>query len=182
MWPLVVASAVFLGDQVTKAIAAESLGRDASSHRFELLGSMLAFEYLENTGAAFGVLEGQGIVLTLIAGLVVVLLVAHYLRSGRTSAVMATSLGLLIGGALGNVVDRVRLGYVIDFIAVGIWPKFNLADSAVTVGVVLLGWTMVQVRDEPDQIRNERVAELEASDSASTGSVNVRQAVRYDGG
>ena len=53
------------------------------------------------------------------------------------------SLGLLVGGALGNIIDRVRLGYVVDFVAVGVWPKFNAADSAVTIGVLMLAWTYV---------------------------------------
>lgn len=133
-------------DQMTKALAVAALGRDADSHRFELFGSFLAFEYIENTGAAFGVLEGRGVVLTLIAGAIVAALVWTYARAGRSSPVLAASLGLLVGGALGNIIDRVRLGYVVDFVAVGVWPKFNVADSAVTIGVLMLAWTMA--RDE----------------------------------
>ena len=129
-------------DQVTKAIASKSLGRDADTHRFEMLGSLLAFEYIENTGAAFGVLEGQGIILTLVATAIVALLIWRYLRVGQSSPLVGASLGLLVGGAFGNVIDRVRLGYVVDFVAVGVWPKFNVADSAVTVGVVLVVWSM----------------------------------------
>lgn len=181
-WPLLVAGAVVIGDQITKVAASASLGRDASTHRVELLGSVIAFEYLENTGAAFGVLRGQGILLTLVAGLVVGLLVTHYLRSGQSSVVLGTSVGLLMGGALGNVVDRVRLGYVVDFIAVGAWPKFNLADSAVTVGVVLLAWSMIQAGDVSDHTRTENSTERETSETLSGGSVHRRQAVRYDGG
>jgi len=178
VWPLLVAGAVLIGDQITKVIASDSLGRDASTHRLEILGSVLAFEYLENTGAAFGVLKGQGVILTLVAGLVMVLLMAHYLRSGRSSVVLGTSLGLLMGGALGNVVDRVRLGYVVDFIAVGVWPKFNMADSAVTVGVTLLAWSMIQAGDVSDQTRTEKLAEPEVTEKTLGGSVNGRQAVQ----
>jgi len=140
--PVTVAGIAVAFDQVTKAIASSSLGRDADTHRFELLGSLLAFEYIENTGAAFGVLNGQGVALTLIAAGIVALLIWRYVRVGLSSPMLAASLGLLIGGALGNIIDRVRLGYVVDFIAVGVWPKFNVADSAVTIGVVLIAWLM----------------------------------------
>lgn len=169
-------------DQVTKVIASNALGRDASTHRIEFVGSILAFEYLENTGAAFGVLEGQGVGLTLVAGVVVLLLLAHYLRSRQSSIVLASSMGLLLGGAIGNVIDRVRLGYVVDFIAIGIWPKFNLADSAVTVGVVLLMRSMIQAGDASDQRRSESPTEAEAPGSSPGGSGDRRPAVRYDGG
>lgn len=135
-------------DQATKAVVSDVLGRRADSHRSELLGSLLAFEYVENTGAAFGVLKGQGIILTVIAAAVVVLLIWRYLRGGRSSPLIAVSVGLLVGGALGNVIDRIRLGYVVDFVAVGTFPRFNAADSAVTIGVLLLAWSMS--REEPN--------------------------------
>lgn len=168
------AVAVFIGDQATKAIAAETLGRDASDHRVELLGSFLAFEYLENTGAAFGVLEGQGVILTFLAALVVAVLLALYLRSGQGSAILGVSLGLLIGGAIGNVVDRVRLGYVIDFVAVGIWPKFNVADSAITLGVILLGWYMARDSEQP--------SDSAVTAPAGVGVAGMRKAARHEGG
>ena len=140
--PVSVAGFAVAIDQVTKAIASNSLGRAAETHRFELLGSLLAFEYIENTGAAFGVLSGRGIVLTLIAAVIVALLIWRFVRAGQSSPMLAASLGLLVGGALGNIIDRVRLGYVVDFVAVGVWPKFNVADSAVTIGVLLVAWLM----------------------------------------
>lgn len=161
--PLAVAAGAVAIDQVTKAIATEGLGRDADSHRFELLGSLLAFEYIENTGAAFGVLEGRGVILTLIAGAIVTALVWTYVRAGRSSPVLAASLGLLVGGALGNIIDRVRLGYVVDFVAVGVWPKFNAADSAVTIGVLMLAWIMARDDQRAHDAQTDNPAEADAS-------------------
>lgn len=135
---------VVLADQASKWLAVREIGPGATDHRIELLGRWVAFEYLENTGAAFGILDGQGSLLTIVAGVVVAVLLGYHFRSGGSSPLIAVSIGLLVGGALGNVIDRVRLGYVVDFIAVGIWPKFNLADSAVTIGVALLGWAMLR--------------------------------------
>ena len=59
---------------------------------------------------------------------------------GADTPALAASLGLLAGGALGNLIDRLRLGHVVDFVAVGVWPKFNVADAAVSLGVLLLVW------------------------------------------
>lgn len=144
---------VVLADQASKWIAVREIGPDASDHRIELLGRWIAFEYLENTGAAFGVLDGQGSLLTIVAGVVVAVLLGYHLRMGGSSTLMAVSIGLVVGGALGNVFDRVRIGYVVDFVAVGLWPKFNLADSAVTIGVALLGWEMLR---EPQTVGDPR--------------------------
>jgi signal peptidase II len=76
---------------------------------------------------------------------VVVILAALYLRSGTPPWWQSIGVGLLAGGAAGNLADRARLGYVVDFVSVGRWPNFNVADSAITVGAVILitGWALV---------------------------------------
>jgi signal peptidase II len=138
--PVAIAALVVLVDQLTKYVVADWLGRGEARHRWELLDSIVAFEYVENPGAAFGLFRGGGGVVAALGAVMVVALTVYYLRVDRPSLVLSVSLGLLIGGGIGNVVDRVRLGYVIDFAAIGVWPKFNVADSAVTVGVLLLVW------------------------------------------
>lgn len=94
--------------------------------------------YTTNVGGAFGILGNQGflIVVTTLAGIAALLLYAHHPLFNRMLAKVA--LGLILGGAIGNLIDRVFLGEVTDFIDVGAWPVFNLADSAITVGVILL--------------------------------------------
>jgi signal peptidase II len=138
--PATIAGIVILLDQLTKFAVAGWLGPGESTHRRELLDPILAFEYVENTGAAFGVLRGQTDVLILVALAIVAGLVVYYLRAVRPSIALAASLGLLAGGATGNLIDRLRLGYVIDYVAVGVWPNFNVADMAVTLGVLFLAW------------------------------------------
>ena len=144
-FPLVpaVAVAVIGVDQFAKVAVVETLGSGAGARRVDLVGSWLALHYVENTGAAFGLLREQGLALSLAALVVLGGVVAYYRRAGATSALAAASVGLLVGGAVGNLIDRARLGYVVDFVAVGPWPKFNVADSAITVGVLLLGWHAV---------------------------------------
>jgi signal peptidase II len=103
----------------------------------------LSITHIQNTGSAFGLITDQSFLLTIIAivGLLVILLFyRHSLQSGVLSTI---ALGLIFGGALGNLIDRIRLGHVTDFIYVRLWddvywPAFNIADSAVTVGVIVL--------------------------------------------
>lgn len=103
----------------------------------------LSLVHVRNTGSAFGLFANQVFLLTLIAvvGLVAVLLFYRYLL--RSSLLGSTALGLVFGGAVGNLIDRIRFGYVTDFIDVRLWgdfhwPAFNVADSAITVGTIVL--------------------------------------------
>jgi signal peptidase II len=148
-------SAVALGivalDQATKAIMVAWIGPDAGSHRFEVAGRLLAFEYVENTGAAFGMLAGRIWLVSVLAIVVAVGFLLGFRRELPGNALLRTSVAAVLGGAIGNLVDRLRLGYVVDFIAVGTFPRFNVADSAVTIGIVLL--MAVVVLDETRQER-----------------------------
>lgn len=138
--PGVVAAVVVLVDQLTKAAVADWLGRESARHRWGVVEAIVAFEYVENTGAAFGLFRGGGGVVTALGVAVVAGLGVYYARVTQPSTVLTASLGLLIGGGIGNLVDRIRLGYVVDFVAIGVWPKFNVADAAVSFGVILLAW------------------------------------------
>jgi len=129
---------VVVVDQVVKNLMVDWLGSAAASQRQDVLGSWLAFEYVENTGAAFGILAGRTWLLSVAAVLIVSWFVWAYGRTLPGSRAMQVAVGLVLGGAIGNLIDRVRLGYVVDFIAVGAWPRFNVADSAITIGLVLL--------------------------------------------
>ena len=98
--------------------------------------------HVYNTGAAFGLFQGQSLALTIIAlvGITVLLVYALFIyhRFPFSDNMLGRStLGLILGGAVGNLIDRLRFGYVTDFIDVGIWPAFNLADSAIVVGVII---------------------------------------------
>jgi signal peptidase II len=150
--PLLIVAVIVVADQCTKWVVTRALGPGQANHRHEVLGSLLAFDYVENTGAAFGVLQGQTGILTAVALFVLVGLIISYRRVPNPSLFLSVGLGLVLGGAVGNLIDRFRLGYVVDFVAVGIWPKFNAADSAITIGVLLLAvqfWRGEAMRDEP---------------------------------
>lgn len=126
-------------DQITKAIALRQL---RPGETVELVGSLLRLNLVRNSGAAFSIGAGFTLVLTLIAtGVVVVVLrLSRRLRS----KVWAVALGLLLGGALGNLADRFfrdpgpLRGHVVDFLELPRWPIFNLADTAVVCAAVLM--------------------------------------------
>lgn len=142
-----VAAVVLAADQLSKALVFATLGPNSNGGAIELVPGLLWLLYVENTGAAFGLLQGRNPVLALVA-LVIVLVLALWFRAlAATTAWGALALGLQIGGALGNVVDRLRHGFVIDFIDVPYWPTFNLADSAITVGVAILLLVLVRADD-----------------------------------
>ena len=99
--------------------------------------------HVQNTGAAFGLFRDQSFILAIVALVGIIVLIVYALLIYRyfpflDNLLCKSALGLVLGGTLGNLVDRVRLGYVTDFIDVGIWPSFNIADSAIVVGIGII--------------------------------------------
>ena len=137
---------VALFDQIVKTAIIAWIGPDRPFQRWELAGRLVAFEYVENTGAAFGVFAGRVWLLSVLAVVVALAFLVLFWRDLPRSTLLRTSVGLVLGGAIGNLLDRVRLGYVVDFMAVGVWPKFNIADSAITIGLALLAFSAFQDR------------------------------------
>ena len=103
---------------------------------------------VHNTGIAFGLFQKNPHLLTLLIGICVLLLLVFSRRVVRESLLERLAYGLILGGALGNLIDRVRFGWVIDFLDFRIWPVFNLADSGITIGVILFAWKILFVRQE----------------------------------
>lgn len=139
---MIIAAGVAVLDQVTKTAALVWLpGRPVT-----LLGGGIRLTLTRNPGSAFGLLVPfwMAIVLTL----VVLVAMAWYVYRQRASLPpgRAPALGLVLGGAVGNLADRLRFGSVTDFIDLRVWPVFNLADIAITAGVALLAWQVVRRR------------------------------------
>src|SRR5690606_36683230 len=109
----------------------------------EIIPGVLDFRFVRNTGASFGFFQGQSNLLTVLALGAIAFLATYYFRKARNDALVALALGLQLGGALGNVIDRLRYGYVVDFIDFPRFPTFNVADSSITVGVALLMYALL---------------------------------------
>lgn len=107
-----------------------------------IAGQWLTFTYVHNTGAAFGVLGGRTFALSLLTIAVLAGLFFFREKLDALSRSGKFALSLIIGGALGNLFDRLVLGHVIDFIDLQFWPVFNLADSAIVVGAVMMAWAV----------------------------------------
>ena len=134
-WPVwVLAATIFAADQVTKLLIVDWL-RFGQSWPTE---GWLRITLARNTGAAFSLFEGQSTILSIVAIAAVGLILWLYSTSGGTSILLRLALGLQLGGAFGNLIDRFRFGYVVDFIDVGPWPIFNVADSSISMGIALL--------------------------------------------
>lgn len=110
----------------------------------KLLGEMVRLTHVTNPGAAFGLFEGHQALFVTATGVVVALAAALAVRFGSGRRWVLAGLGLAAGGAAGNLVDRLRHGAVLDFIDVAVWPVFNLADTAIVAGVVLLLWHLAR--------------------------------------
>jgi signal peptidase II len=138
-----VAFLVVLLDQMSKRIAEERLERSGvRSVPLPVAGDFFRFTYVENRGAAFGLLQDQTTFFVLVGLVVIGVIAASYRYLPRSGFMLHLALGLQLGGAIGNLIDRVRQGYVVDFVDFGYrsnwWPVFNVADSAIVIGVALL--------------------------------------------
>jgi signal peptidase II len=136
---LLTALAVLVADQVTKALVVANL---AVGEKARLVGDLVQVWHAQNRGAAFSLFQG-GAVVFLIVSVLSIVMVAYFHRSLRDrSPWLHVVLGMVLGGTLGNFTDRLRQGYVTDWISVGIgdtrWPTFNVADSSVVVGIGIL--------------------------------------------
>ena len=124
--------AVFLFDQITKTCVRTAL---APSQSLPVLGNFFYLTLVENKGIAFGLFRDGDRVLFLLITLSIVALAVTGLMARSLRLATEAALGLILGGALGNWLDRIRFGAVVDFLDFRVWPVFNLADTAITVGV-----------------------------------------------
>lgn len=131
---LVVVVAVAL-DQITKVIIRSSFFLHES---IALIGNFLRFTYVENPGMAFGIRIGQNKFFTFFSLFASIALVIYLYRIRNEKFLPRFALALILGGAIGNLIDRVLFGQVADFIDFGWWPVFNIADMAVSIGMALL--------------------------------------------
>lgn len=126
-------------DQISKYITKNNMRLSQSE---EVLGDFLRYTYIENPGMAFGIDIGNKNLFTVFSIVASLVIFFYLLRTRGDKKYVKFALALILGGAIGNLMDRIRFGAVVDFIDVGIgqlrWPVFNVADSAVSVGMIIL--------------------------------------------
>jgi len=136
------AALVFLADQVTKVLARHLLPRDRS---VQVLGDLARLTYVENPGIAFGIRVGHGPFFTALIAVASIAVLIYLLRGRTAGKSEQVALAITLGGALGNLTDRILFGRVVDFVDIDFpdfimsrWPVFNVADAAVTIGIIVL--------------------------------------------
>ena len=159
---------VFVLDQFTKYVVRESL-----PYRYSFPDQgFLRFTHTHNTGSAFGILQGQNFPLIFVAIMGIMVLLIIYFTQPKPNKWLSVSIGLQIGGAIGNLCDRLHQGWVTDFLDVGPWPVFNIADSSIVVGLILLCWLFM--RASPN-VSEEKIppAQHDGDNFKSTGQCTL---------
>ncbi len=130
-------------DQLTKWLVRMSLSPGQS---LPFIPGILHLTYVQNTGAAFGLFQGHPAVFVVVSILVAGWVTLELVRSQHPTRLTTLALSFMLAGALGNLIDRVRFGYVVDFLDLRVWPVFNLADSVITISVGLFVWQALRPR------------------------------------
>jgi signal peptidase II len=141
---LLVAGAAVAADQLTKWIVSSRLALNDQVH---VIGP-LEIHHVQNSGIAFGLFSQATSLVILVTAVAVLWMAVFFARSGGRHPILPVALGFVVGGSISNLVDRVRLGHVTDFIDFRYWPAFNLADTSIVVGVAILALALV-VTDPP---------------------------------
>jgi len=142
-WPVVIAAIVVAIDQITKMMAIRAFGPPEAGVSKVIIPRVLDFRHDENTGAAFNLFQGRSTTLLLIGVIVIGVLIYYYRALPQGQPVLRLAVGGVLGGAVGNIIDRIRLGHVTDWIHITHYPTFNIADSCITVGMLTLAISLV---------------------------------------
>jgi signal peptidase II len=141
LFSLITTFSVILIDRTTKIFFSDLL---AYGESLPVIRNILHMTLVHNTGIAFGFFKDQGIVFIVIPAIAIFLLVfnIYYYRQNNEALrrIYIVAFSLILGGAIGNLIDRVVYGYVIDFIDFRVWPVFNIADSAITIGAIIIAF------------------------------------------
>jgi signal peptidase II len=146
-----VAGAAVLADQLTKQVVGRTL---ALGDKVDILGPF-SIHHVQNSGIAFGLFGSRTPLVIGVTAIAVGAMLVFFGRSGRRHPVLPVALGLVVGGSIANLIDRVRLGHVTDFLDLVAWPAFNLADTFIVVGVAILFGTLV-LRDRSYRMHGAR--------------------------
>lgn len=170
---LVVISGIIIAlDQWTKSIIRANLVLGDVWMPLEWLSPYMRIVHWSNTGVAFGMFQNMGRLFTILPFLVTGLIIYYYAQVPNPDWALKTALSMQMGGAIGNLIDRLTIGHVTDFVSVGNFPVFNVADASITVGVgILLVDMLIQERREKER-HQAAEAERQLSSDSDSASVN----------
>ncbi len=131
------ATLVLILDRLTKYVITHIL---ANGQSIKIIPNFFHITLVLNKGAAFGLFKEMTAIFVLLSLSVIIFIILYIWRNEFGRIYLPVALGLILGGAIGNLIDRIKFGYVIDFIDFRIWPVFNMADSCITIGAIILAW------------------------------------------
>jgi signal peptidase II len=146
-----IALSAVVADQVTKHVVVSNLQIGEGVH---VLGPF-SIRHVQNSGIAFGLFSSATPAVIVVTAIAVAWMLAYFARSGARHPILPVALGLVIGGSVSNLADRVRLGFVTDFLDFHHWPAFNLADSFIVIGVGILLFALMLAEREPRPRRDD---------------------------
>jgi len=139
----IIVTSVILLDQLTKFLALRFLQLNTP---VPLIKNFLNLTLVHNHGAAFGIFQNQ-LFLFVLVSIFAIALILYNLKNKKNSIILKLALSLILGGAVGNLIDRLRFGFVVDFLDLRVWPVFNFADSVITIAALLLSWELLFNKD-----------------------------------
>lgn len=143
---LFIALTTLILDQLTKYLVVQNM---EVSQSIPIIPQIFHLTFVKNVGAAFGILANRIPFFIIVGVAAIILIILFYFKLKAENRLLRIALALVLGGALGNLLDRVRLGYVVDFFDFRIWPVFNVADCAIVIGMVLVIWEILR---NPEQL------------------------------
>ncbi len=132
---LIIFLLVLLADQYSKLVVQQDM---IVGQSIPVIHKIFHFTYVQNTGGVFGILRGRTNFFIVVSIVVILFIIYFMLKEEKKDTFIKVVFSVVLGGAISNLIDRMRLGYVVDFIDFRVWPVFNIADSAISVGMVLL--------------------------------------------
>lgn len=145
MYPILIIAAVIALDQFAKFLA---LTRLAPNGDFTIIPKFLEFTFVQNFGIAFGMFQNKVLFFIITTSVIAAVIVYFVFKMYRKHTFITICLSMILGGAIGNLIDRIRLGYVVDFIHFNFFsPVFNIADSAVVVGAIALSIAILLTKE-----------------------------------
>lgn len=164
-WLYIVAAVIVVLDQLTKKLVIDNIPYGGVWSPWEWLTPYARIVHWSNTGVAFGMLQGMNPVFIGLAFLVSLGIIYYYPKIGKEDWMIRLALMMELGGAVGNLVDRIKYGHVIDFISVGNFPVWNIADACITVGVFIL-LIGVWLQEKREKTRLAKTAKEQADNEA----------------
>lgn len=135
MFYLILFLLILVADQYTKLAIQSDMFLGQS---IPLIHGVFHLTYIQNTGGAFGIMRNSANLFIVISVIVIAFIIYFLLKEENRDAFIQVIFALILGGAVSNLIDRIRLGYVVDFLDFMVWPVFNIADAAISIGMVML--------------------------------------------